>query len=133
MRDAGNVLRTIQRVRMRDAGNVLRIVFQYFTVTIPATAYNQGQGAVSHGVVTTPAVATTVTGGIAPYTYLWQYVSGSLAISITSPTGSSTTFSADVRDGVPETGVFKVTTTDANGAVVDSNNVSVQLVWTDTR
>lgn len=133
MRDAGNVLRTIQRIRMRDASGTLRTVFQYFLATIPTSETQLATGAASSGTVTSDSQAVTVTGGTAPYTYAWSYVSGSLAISITSPTGSSTTFSATVDDGSPEEAVFKCTVTDNLGFVVETNSISVQLRWIDTR
>jgi hypothetical protein len=133
MRDAGNVLRTLSRVRMRDAAGTLRTVWQYFTATIPSTEHAVASGLASSGTVTSSSIAVTVTGGTAPYTYLWQYVSGSLAIAITTPTGSASTFSAIAVDGVPEVAVFKSTVTDNNGTVIDTNTITVQLNWIDNR
>ena len=133
MRDAGNVLRTIQRVRMRDASGTLRTVFQYFLVTIPSSVLGSNSGASGHGSVTSSSAAATVTGGTAPYTYAWSRVSGDLSITIDTPTGSSTTFTADVYNAAPKDGLFKLTVTDNNGFVVESNTISVQLDWFDTR
>lgn len=132
MRDEGNILRTIQRIRMRDSGNVLRTVWQFFAASIPSSVSTTNTGAASSGTVTTPSQAVTVTGGTSPYTYAWEFVSGSAAISITSPTGSSTTFSALVAHGVPETAFFRCKVTDNVGNITYSNDIYVFLRWIDT-
>ena len=133
LRDAGNVLRTLQRIRMRDAANVLRTVYTYFTVSIPVSTNKTGSGAASSGTVTSDLITAVITGGTAPFTYAWNYESGSLAISIDSPTSSATTFTAEPTDGPPETAFFSVSVTDANGFTARSASIQVQLRWIDTR
>ncbi len=135
MRDAGGVLRTIQRIRMRDAGGVLRTVYQYLSISLDVTAiagYNSG--AASAGTVATAAVTGTVSGGTAPYTYLWERVDGSATVTATTGTAAATTFSATVNEatgGIFAT--FRLKVTDVNGAIAYSPNVFIELYWTDTR
>ena len=65
------------------------------------------------GVVTTGSVATTASGGLSPYTYIWTRTSGDANTSANSPTSSSTTFS---RTGAPTntyTSYWKCTVTDS--------------------
>lgn len=133
IRDAGNVLRTVQRIRIRDAGNVLRTVYQYLSTTLSSdTAYGSNSGAASVGSVTSASVTVTPAGGTTPYTYQWNRTSGDLAIKADTATAATTTFSASsVSDSISATFTCKVT--DANGAVVTSDPVMVQLNWFDTR
>lgn len=134
MRDAGGVLRTIQQIRMRDAGGVLRLVFQYLSVALSTYyAFATNSGAASSGTTTTASVTSTVIGGTGPFTYLWEYVSGDLGITITTPTGANTTFSATVVASVNKVALFRLRVTDANGAVSYSPNLTVELEWVDTR
>lgn len=133
MRDAGNVLRTIQRIRIRDAGGALRTVWQFFTASVsPTGEVKTDSGAAINGTVTSSTFTATPTGGAAAYTYLWSQVSGDPGITITTPTASTTTFSGDVYEGFGLSGVFKCVITDANGAVAESNHVSVTLRWINT-
>jgi hypothetical protein len=100
----------------------------------PNTASGSGSGAASSGLVTTTGTTTaTPSGGTAPYTYAWTRVSGDITISINSPSAATTSFTASVADGVPKEAAFKCTITDANGTIVETNEVSVYLEWFDTR
>ena len=103
-----------------------------FTATIPATLYGSGSGATSSGSVTTGSASVTVSGGIAPYTYAWSYISGNSSITITTPTGSSTTFSATVA-GIPKQANYQCTVTDSLGHTAVSGTINVTLEWIDTR
>lgn len=134
MRDGGGVLRTIQRVRMRDAAGVLRTVWEYLSVVLDVYyVYGLNGGAASYGVVTTATVTATVTGGTAPFTYLWEYVSGDLGISADTPTADNTTFSATVSDTSNAVAYFRLKVTDTNGSIVYSEQVAIELQWYDTR
>lgn len=135
MRDAGNVLRTIQRIRMRDGGGVLRTVWQYFSVVLDSVfETSTNSGAASSGSVTTGTVTGTVQGGVAAFTYLWEWVSGSGSIVPTTGTANATTFTATVSDsGSPYTATYRLKVTDSNGAVTYSSEVFIELYWIDTR
>lgn len=55
----------------------------------------------------------TVQGGTAPYSYLWQYVSGG-NFTISTPTNASTRFTAVVSGQAQ--GLYRWTASDANGS-----------------
>jgi hypothetical protein len=135
VRDAGNTLRTIQRIRVRDASNALRTVFQYLSVALNTTVVTgSNSGAASSGSVTSSTVTGTVSGGVAPYTYAWQYVSGDATVAANTPTAANTSFTnASVPDALPKIAEYQLQVTDNNGAVVVSELVEVQLYWVDTR
>lgn len=135
IRDASNTLRQIQRIRIRDAGGTLRTVWQFFSLSLSATnAYGFAHGLASHGAVNSASVTVTVTGGVAPYTYLWQYVSGDVAITPNSPTAATTQFgSASVTDGISRFATYNCKVTDNVGNILFSNNVDIQLDWADDR
>lgn len=67
--------------------------------------------------------------GVPGYTYLWSQTGGD-SIVITTPTGSSTTFSgAPPSPGTMLSGTFVCTVTDAIGQVAVTNTVVVNLSW----
>lgn len=78
------------------------------------------------GTDTTSACAVTTSGGSGSKTYAWARVSGSASINCTSPSASSTTFSAAFTSGVIYTAVWACTVTDASGSAT-TNNVSVEI------
>lgn len=114
-RDAGNVLRTIQRVRIRDAGNVLRTVW---TASPPLSASISGGPAsgsiLGAGPVTTGSITCSPTGGTAPYSYAWTFVSGN-SFTVDSPTSATTAFSTTLSTAETKTATYRCTITDANG------------------
>jgi hypothetical protein len=103
-----------------------------FTASIPATLYGSGIGATSSGSVTTASATATVSGGVAAYTYAWAYVSGASGITINTPTGSGTTFTATVAGTLKEAS-YKVTVTDSLGHTAVSDLIVVTLEWIDSR
>lgn len=134
MRDDTGILRTITRVRMRDDGNILRTVFGALTVS--ATSPSNGTGTTST-ITSTPVSAVTVTGGVAPYTYLWRaYLNNPVTynpdgITITSPTGSSTAFKKTGMIAEEQfSGSFECVVTDTLGATATTNIVSSLLIRT---
>lgn len=66
------------------------------------------------GLVTTNSVSAVPTGGQAPFTYLWEFVSGD-ASSVTTPTTAATTFSSTVAYLENRSATFRCTATDAIG------------------
>jgi hypothetical protein len=76
--------------------------------------------------VTSYEVGITATGGTAPYTYAWTYVSGSTAISCLAPSASSTAFAATIYRGSSRGAVWRCTITDSAAASV-TVDISVEL------
>lgn len=132
MRDAGGIMRNITRVRMRDASNILRTVFGALSVS----ANTPVSGTSGTSPVTSSTSTVTVTGGVAPYTYLWRaYLNDAPTynpngIAILTPTANSTAFRRTMA--VPDVidGSFECEVTDALGAVIVTNLVDVTLTRT---
>lgn len=71
-------------------------------------------------------VTVTVTGGVAPYTFAWTYVSGDV-VTCNAPTAAATTFSATLSASESRYAEWKCRVTDAAGVVADSATVPVTL------
>lgn len=84
-------------------------------------------GVDSAGTVTSNACTASPLGGTAPYTYLWQYISGSTAISSDSGTSATTTFSATLSARDSTTGSKRCRITDSTGAIAYTNIVTISL------
>lgn len=105
------------------------------TVTISLTRWTQPVASVvptslsavdSTAAKTTAATTASVASGTAPFAYAWTKVSGG-AITITSPSASSTTFSASgLTAGESRTATFRCAVTDAHG-LTSTANVSVAI------
>lgn len=83
----------------------------------------------STGVVTTTQLPNpVVSGGVAPFSYLWEYVSGSTEIAVDASGAPNTTWTGTVSDAGPEVAVWQLTVTDAglNEATVE---ITVTLIW----
>lgn len=89
----------------------------------PATGAGSGGGSET---VTSELATATPSGGLAPYTYAWTHVSGDAAITITSDTSQSTTFSKFMTPGASTSAVKRCTVTDAYGQTA-SDDVDVEL------
>lgn len=89
-------------------------------------------GAGSATVVASPTVVVTPSGGVAPYTYLWGYVSGVAAGFSLPSTGASMTFFRNMTVGIgqsiTETGYYNCTVTDSVGNIFVTDNVEVQTI-----
>lgn len=73
--------------------------------------------------------AVTVSGGVSPYVFGWQRVSGSAAISVVSPTASATTWSYAGPVVPPDKiAYWRCKVTDAASTVVYSNQVVIRMV-----
>lgn len=82
--------------------------------------------------VTSSAAASTVSGGIPPYTYLWTYVSGDVSIAcsnanIVNPTFSSTISGVPIHDSITKTAVWNLLVTDGLGSPSGNANGSISL------
>lgn len=99
------------------SGNSLSVTGGSISVSGSDTRFGSG----SKTVTTSSATVGTVTGGTAPYSYLWEYVSGDEFTPITS-TSSDTIFARDmtvsVGQTVQATGVYRCQVTDSASAVI---------------
>lgn len=127
LRDAAAASRPVAKIRIRDADNVLEIIgggtFGFSATAAPDTF--SANGSSSSPIQVTTAVATvTVTGGRAPYTYLWTAPDPNW--EATDPTSRISAFSSGALDpGDTSETDFTCTVTDADGATTDSNAVHV--------
>lgn len=70
----------------------------------------------------------SVSGGVAPFTYAWVKVSGSVGVSANSPTAKDTTVTAEMPvAGTIKVAVFRLDVTDAASTVASSNAVSLSF------
>lgn len=132
IRDAAAALKVVGNVWLRDAANVLKLAYSStatgaFTVSAsPLTAFGARTG--SGGLaITSEQVTVTITGGAAPYTYVWTLVSAlSGTWTIQDSTSATARFTcAGVPVGDSYVAEFKCTVTDARGVSSDSATVTV--------
>jgi hypothetical protein len=128
VRDSGGTLRTIQRVRGRDSGGTLRTLWVALSATVaPSGVEGFGDSTTDpDGNITTNAVTVTPA-GTAPFTYLWEWVSGDIMIA-DSPALATTTFSGTTFS--TKTAEFRCKVTDVNGNITYSPNVSAHIEFT---
>ena len=103
------------------------------SVEVTPTYVSKTQGSFGPGdiSITTAQVTANVTGGVPAYSYSWARTSGSTDIDADSPTAAATTFTGTVPVGAILNATFVCTVTDANGAVVASDEVLVTLHHVD--
>jgi len=76
---------------------------------------------------TAPAT-TTATGGVAPYVYLWQRMSGSTNIIAGEPTAATTEFGwTGALTGPPRLSTWRCRVTDAASTVIYTGNITVSI------
>lgn len=110
----------------------------YFRVSGGSTAvFGAGSrlGAGSVAATTNAASGGTVEGGQSPYSFSWEYVSGTAA-TINSPNSGTTTFSRSasvlVGEMITRTGVYRCKITDGNGIVIYGPNCTVTTQHSET-
>jgi hypothetical protein len=134
LREASGIVE-IGEVFLRESGGLVEVYSSIesgggaFTVDVTPDSFGArvSSGA---GAVTTSEVTATPSGGVAPYTYLWERTDADPADwTIISPTSQSTTFRA-AAVGPEDTfnATFTCTVTDANGSEVTSDEVAAQAV-----
>lgn len=79
----------------------------------PVASFASRNAAAVVAIISDPVTAF-VTGGTAPYSYLWTQTGGPAA-SIYSPTSASSQFAMGLGPGSSETSSFTCTATDSNG------------------
>ena len=121
-------LRVFKRIRVMVSG-VMQTVFQYLTVAAsPISVFGSSSSPGPTSTVTAPT-SVFVTGGTAPFTYLWTEVEAFGGTwTITNPTGAVTTFSITLDAGESGTATFINQVTDADGNVVFTNTVAASAV-----
>lgn len=77
--------------------------------------------------VTDTACVCYPSGGVPPYTYAWEYVSGLTTVYATSPTAYATTFYSYMPLGSTHGANYRCTVTDAAAQVVHTNEVTINL------
>jgi hypothetical protein len=112
--DSGGVTRLAKRVFLVDAGGTSRLIFAN-QITALASPSSVSRSGASITTLTTPVTTVSVTGGIGPFTFAWTFSSGGASIVITSPTTSSTAFSATIFSGSDFTGTAQCLVTDSIG------------------
>lgn len=79
------------------------------------------------GPVTSDATTATPSGGVAPYTYLWIYQSGSTSVHADTGTSATTSFTATLSRNDFVTAAFLCRVTDASSTISESNLVNISL------
>lgn len=125
MRDETGVLRLITRIRVRDTSNVLRTVFQYFTIDVSPTSITET--ASTPTIETGVSATASVTGGSAPFTYVWINSLGD-PIQATTPSSATTTFrKTSTLRGDSYLAEFVCQVTDALGTTLETAPVTVSI------
>jgi hypothetical protein len=120
-------LRTFKRVRVMVSG-VMQTVFQFLNAVLSTdSVFGNVSGGSGSSDVTTSVVSVTVTGGTAPFTYLWQETSNNSSYTwvIGSSATASTSFTAQSLAPLDTAAAgFTCTVTDADGNIVITGEVT---------
>jgi hypothetical protein len=81
--------------------------------------------------LTTASTTVTPSGGTAPYTYAWTFVSGD-SFTITSASAATTTFSATLNEDEFVSGIYRCTVTDSTGGTPLTATADVPVTITRT-
>ena len=92
---------------------------------VPPNSYSTASGG---GLQTTSVVNSSISNGVAPFTYAWTVLSGS-PITITTPTNSGTSFSATLGLGQTLSSVVRLSVTDVWGS---TGFVDISVTFVDT-
>ena len=97
------------------------------SVAGPITGFRVGPG-----LTTSDAASVTISNGVGPYTYSWEYESGD-SFTITTPSGSTTTFRKTLAPPIVESGTYRVTVTDTgSGSATATTTFTVTLEATES-
>tara|TARA_R110000787_G_scaffold36714_7_gene93591 strand:+ start:24337 stop:24714 length:378 start_codon:yes stop_codon:yes gene_type:complete len=116
----------------------LGVVANHLTVTggsTSVTGYNSRLGAGNVTTFTSSAFGGTISGGVTPYTILWEYVSGDDAGRTTGSLNSTTfsrTVAVTVGQYIVKTGVFRMKVTDDLGTIAYGPNCTAVTQHAET-
>jgi hypothetical protein len=107
-------------------------ISRFAALTVSLSTTNRSKSGTT-ATLTTAAVTATAAGGAGPYDYAWSKFSGG-NITATAPNSDRTNFTATGLSAAGETRTakFRCTVTDANGATVNSELVTVTITRTAT-
>lgn len=129
--NVGGTWQTVKSVWMNVGGTWQRVFNSILTaIASPTSVSGTASGTVVVTVVSS-ATTVTVTGGTPGYTYSWALVSGN-ALTITSPSSATTTFSRSMSGNTSVTAVYRCTVHDAVGSTATAD-VSVELDHNNTQ
>lgn len=97
----------------------------FSATVVPSTA--SGLGVAPATIQTVTVANVVVQGGVPPYTYSWQYVSGSTSIYARNPSSDFTRFAAYLPSSATLTAVYKCVVTDALATAIDSTTITVTI------
>lgn len=95
-----------------------------------------GSGSASEGTVTGNSVTAVPTGGVSPFSYLWEYVSGDLPgsppaanVNISGSTAATASFSSNFTslEDTTYSAIYRCKVTDSAATVVYTQDVSVSI------
>ena len=87
---------------------------------------------VAPGVATSNTATGNTTGGVGPFTYLWEFVSGD-SMTINSSTSISASFTTSGSEGVIKEGTYRLTSTDiGNSNATASSQITVIFIFAGT-
>lgn len=98
-----------------------------FVITLNRTSITKSGIGTTARTLTTGLVTVTAAGGAGGYIYAWARVSGDVGITAGSPTAAATNFSATLSPGDTAMANFACTVTDASGAHLTTETVSVTI------
>ncbi len=110
-----------------SAGVAITLNFQVSTLTVGLSGGAVSGSGTGNGPFSTGGVTATPSGGSAPYSYDWEFVSGSGAIAPTADTAASTAFSASGTAPETKNASWRCKVTDNLGTVAYSGNVTVSI------
>lgn len=99
------------------------------TVSVPASVYGSCTNSLANCTAYSAYATASVSGGIGPFTYSWQYVSGT-AMTVSAATSATTRWSKSCPPSTPYTAYYRCQVTDTGispNVVVYSANVLVDV------
>lgn len=114
------LLRTIKTLKVMDGGTLRTVAIFASPLSVSAspseaTGSFNGSGVFPPQTLTTDLVTAIPSGGIAPYTYAWAYLSGS-TFTVSHPTSAGTFFSHNFVAFGTRSGTYRCTVTDSLGS-----------------
>ena len=116
--------------RTVDSANVsVSISFNLSALTAGLSTSSLSASQTGDGSLTTGSVTANPSGGLAPYTYSWTYVSGDGTIAVSSATAQTVTFSRTGTAGNTYSAVWQCVVSDSNSSSVNAGTVSISFTF----